>query len=134
MSMTTSASRAKDGPALADELDADWSRGYVSDDLHFRLCRFLRSLPSGSSQSATDGALPEATTVLRDLCVTRFLAWKLPSTFSPDCGISFDGRGKDARGGDKGWPVGTNLLTAEEARAMFEYCLAAPQSARNEHE
>src|SRR5690349_4503313 len=56
--------------------------------------------------------------------VDRFLAWKLPATFSPDCGISFDGRGKDARGFDKGWPIGTNLFTADEARAMFEHCLA----------
>lgn len=65
---------------------------------------------------------------LRDECrkkaLARFLAWKLPATFRPDCGISFDGRGKDARGFDKGWPVGTNLFTADEAQAMFEHCLA----------
>jgi hypothetical protein len=50
--------------------------------------------------------------------VDRFLGWKLPATFSPDCGISFDGRGYD-----RGWPTGTNLLNAEEARAMFEHAL-----------
>jgi len=55
--------------------------------------------------------------------VDRFLSWKLPATFHPDCGISFDGRGKDARGFDKGWPVGTNLFTADEARAMLAHCL-----------
>lgn len=55
--------------------------------------------------------------------VDRFLGWPLPKTFSPDCGISFDGRGPDARGYDRGWPVGTNLLNAEEARAMFEHAL-----------
>lgn len=30
--------------------------------------------------------------------VDRFLSWPLPVGFSPDCGISFDGRGKDAMG------------------------------------
>lgn len=65
--------------------------------------------------------------------VDRFLAWKLPLDFAPDCGISFDGRGKDARGYDKGWPIGTNLLTAEQARAMFEHCLA-PQPAAQPYE
>jgi hypothetical protein len=55
--------------------------------------------------------------------VDRFLGWPLPKTFSPDCGISFDGRGPDARGYAGSWPIGTNLLNAEEARAMFEYVL-----------
>jgi len=60
--------------------------------------------------------------------VDKFLAWKLPEDFHPDCGISFDGRGKDARGYDKGWPVGTNLFTADQALAMFRYCLAVESS------
>lgn len=58
--------------------------------------------------------------------VNRFLGWQLPKTFSPDCGISFDGRGPDGRGYDRGWPTGTNLLNAEEARAMFEHVLRDP--------
>lgn len=56
--------------------------------------------------------------------VDRFLAWKLPPGFCPDCGISFDGRKDDEWNKNKTWPVGTNLLTAEQARAMFEHCLA----------
>ena len=58
--------------------------------------------------------------------VNRFLNWKLPSTFSPDCGISFDGRKPDQWNADKGWPVGTNLLSAIEAKAMLEHVLDAP--------
>jgi hypothetical protein len=55
--------------------------------------------------------------------VNRFLGWKLPKDFSPDCGISFDGRGPDARGYDRGWPTGTNLFHAGQAKEMFEHCL-----------
>lgn len=61
--------------------------------------------------------------------VSRFLGWKLPKTFSPDCGISFDGRGPDAAGYEKTWPIGTNLLTAIEARAMLEHVLRAAPTA-----
>jgi hypothetical protein len=53
--------------------------------------------------------------------VDRFLAWPLPKTFEPDCGVSFD-RGP---GGPLSWPLGTNLFTANEARAMFEYCVGS---------
>lgn len=52
--------------------------------------------------------------------VDRFLGWKLPEDFGPDAGISFD-RSYSAKWG---MPVGTNLLTADQAKAMFEYCLA----------
>lgn len=57
--------------------------------------------------------------------VSRFLNWPMPTTFSPDCGISFDGRKPDQfNPNGKGWPVGTNLLTAIEARAMLEHVLS----------
>jgi len=59
-----------------------------------------------------------------NLIVDRFLYWKLPQTFSPDCGISFDGRKPDEWNKSKGWPVGTNLFTADEAKQMFQHCLA----------
>lgn len=54
--------------------------------------------------------------------VDRFLAWPLPAAFAPDGGIRFDGRMSRVTG-----PTGTNLFTAEQARAMFEHCLAAPK-------
>lgn len=63
--------------------------------------------------------------------VDRFLGWKLPKDFYPDCGISFDGRGPDARGYDRGWPTGTNLLHAGQAKEMFEHAVGkseVPQS------
>jgi len=51
--------------------------------------------------------------------VNRFLGWKLPQDFYPDAGISFD----RAYGEKWGMPIGTNLLTADQAKAMFEYCI-----------
>jgi hypothetical protein len=59
-----------------------------------------------------------------DEMLNRFLSWKLPIDFSPDCGISFDGRKPDQWNPDKGWPIGTNLLTATQAKAMLEHVLA----------
>jgi hypothetical protein len=49
--------------------------------------------------------------------VNRFLGWKLPMDFAPDCGISID----TEIAGRNGWPSGTNLLNAEQAKQMFEY-------------
>lgn len=54
--------------------------------------------------------------------VNRFLGWKLPKDFSPDCGITFK---HNETWGEypNGWPIGTNLFTADQAKAMFEHCL-----------
>jgi hypothetical protein len=63
--------------------------------------------------------------------VNRFLGWKLPADFAPDCGISFK-RESDYEhpefGRTKYEPIGTNLFHAEQAKAMFEYCLAGSTS------
>lgn len=53
-----------------------------------------------------------------DAMVTRFLGWKLPDDFAPDCGISFTAP-KNTH-----WPSGTNLLHAQQARAMLEHILS----------
>lgn len=62
-----------------------------------------------------------------DEMVNRFLAWKLPADFSPDGGVSFK-RESDYEhaefGRTKFEPTGTNLLTAQQARAMLEHALA----------
>jgi hypothetical protein len=73
---------------------------------------------------ATVVAQPAAVSVKQ--MVNRFLGWSLPKTFGPDCGITFDGRKDDEWNKNKTWPTGTNLLTADEAKAMFEYVLATP--------
>jgi hypothetical protein len=53
-----------------------------------------------------------------DEMVSRFLSWKLPSDFAPDCGIRFAPLNHP-----NSWPVGTNLFTANQAKAMFEHVL-----------
>lgn len=56
-----------------------------------------------------------------DKMVDRFLCWKLPADFAPDCGISFDSHNGQCE------PVGTNLFTAEQAKRMFEHVTAEPE-------
>lgn len=58
-----------------------------------------------------------------DAAVDRFLSWKLPKTFSPDAGISFNPAPEQQYAGLQ-WPIGTNLLTAIEAKQMLQHCLA----------
>jgi hypothetical protein len=91
----------------------------------------LGSLPDGMYSLYL--AAPAATQAVRvpDIAamVDRFLGWRLPQDFSPDCGISFDGRKDDEWNKNKQWPIGTNLLSADQARAMFEYVLAAAPAA-----
>ncbi len=54
--------------------------------------------------------------------VDKFLCWMLPKDFSPDAGISFKPTKPDGFGTHL-WPVGTNLLTAEQAKTMFKQCV-----------
>lgn len=60
-----------------------------------------------------------------DECVNRFLGWKLPSDFSPDCGISFEQYSNQDNDRYKALrkPTGTNLFNAKQAKAMFQHVL-----------
>jgi hypothetical protein len=67
-----------------------------------------------------------------DQMVDRFLCWGLPDDFAPDCHISFD---RDAaKFNQHSWPSGTNLLTAAQARQMFEHVLNADGSGLQPHQ
>ena len=74
-------------------------------------------------------AMAEQVSAVTDEMVSRFLAWRLPYDFYPDCGISFDGRKDDGWNKNKTWPTGTNLLTAEQAKAMLAHVLGAAPAA-----
>jgi hypothetical protein len=56
--------------------------------------------------------------------VNRFLSWRLPKDFQPDAGIKFD---PVANAGTKHEyrhePTGTNLLCADQARAMVRHMI-----------
>jgi hypothetical protein len=57
--------------------------------------------------------------------VDRFLAWPLPESVCADLCAT-----------EQGYPhrIGTNLLSAEEARQMLEYLLTAPSAPASEGE
>lgn len=57
--------------------------------------------------------------------VDKFLGWRVPDNFQPDAFIRFDRERAEQHGYSPTgphWPVGTNLLSADQARAMFEHC------------
>lgn len=58
-----------------------------------------------------------------DKMVDKFLAWPLPEDFYPDRHISFN-REPDALGYPPQWPIGTNLFTAVQAKAMIKHLLS----------
>lgn len=52
----------------------------------------------------------------------RFLGWRLPENFNPDCGISFKRDFNEHTDHPmKHEPVGTNLLDYTQARDMVRY-------------
>ena len=57
---------------------------------------------------------PIADKDLINAMVSRFLCWRLPENFSPDCGISFVKVNHPTS-----WPTGTNLFDANQAKAML---------------
>lgn len=57
-----------------------------------------------------------------DEMVSRFLGWKVPQDFYPDCYVTFDR--EKASAPHASWPVGTNLLHAGQAREMLEHVIA----------
>lgn len=91
-------------------LDIQWPSGklcmdgQISDKQYAAICKIL---------SPDNRQIPDVSEM-----VNRFLGWKLPQDFSPDCGISFKQLNYPSS-----WPIGTNLFTAAQAKAMFEYVL-----------
>lgn len=55
--------------------------------------------------------------------VNRFLAWKLPTNFNPDGGITVDKAYLDRLPASYPGPSGTNLFDATQAEAMVRHML-----------
>lgn len=98
-----------DGRMEAERYGEPWRRDLVGDNLVHAMAWRIHEL------EAQLAGRPDVAEM-----VNRFLGWKLPKEFSPDCGITFKPLGHP-----NGWPSGTNLLHAGQAKEMFEYCLAA---------
>ena len=61
--------------------------------------------------------------------VSRFLAWRLPENFSPDGGISFAPTYNTWGGGTaRAEPVGTNLFSFDQAKAMVLHIIGDPSA------
>lgn len=74
-------------------------------------------------KTALEQELEKPTEDVINHAVNRFLGWKLPREFSPDNGIVFKLPRWEGFPLPTGWPIGTNLLTADQAKSMFEHCL-----------
>lgn len=60
--------------------------------------------------------------------VDRFLQWRLPPDFSPDCGITFKAAFNEQTAHPmRHEPTGTNLLTFQQAEAMIRHILGETQ-------
>jgi hypothetical protein len=56
--------------------------------------------------------------------VDRFLMWRLPENFSPDCGVTFKKTINEGTPYAHTYsPVGTNLLSATQAEAMVRHMI-----------
>jgi len=54
--------------------------------------------------------------------VDRFLSWRLPDNFSPDCGISFTSISNEGTPYEYRFaPTGTNLFDVQQAEAMVRH-------------
>lgn len=79
---------------------------------------------SAAALSAQHQAEQHMKLAIYSAMVDRFLGWKLPQDFGPDCGISFTPF--HPNGTARFEPVGTNLLTADQALEMFKHCVDVP--------
>jgi hypothetical protein len=61
--------------------------------------------------------------------VDRFLGWKLPENFCPDCGITYDPPTPLSNPFNYPGPTGTNLFDVNQADAMVRYMLEGMPSA-----
>lgn len=96
------------------KLAEQWNRQYGVPSNQVRDASYVRhECPAAAAKTLIDGA------------VDRFVSWKLPADFHPDGGISFTpDYNQHTPWPAKHEPTGTNLFTVEQARAMFEHCLA----------
>ena len=106
----------KEAAAICENSPWHFSR----DGLCASLANTIRERIATPSDSPADVKNDAPMSKVTDEMVNRFLGWKLPRDFGPDAGVSFT-----PPANPHWWPIGTNLLTAEQARAMLEYVLSA---------
>lgn len=96
-----------------------WAQETMPSTLHrYRRCYSIALTPDPAE--AEQPETRKAMNVTNDI-VTRFLNWPLPQSVLPDSCVM-----------DRNYPnrIGTNLLTATEARQMLEHVLQLPEPAK----
>jgi hypothetical protein len=80
--------------------------------------------PLSIAEARAEKAEAEREALIKHM-VDRFLGWKLPENFRPDCGIHFDADAAKKLNPRNGRyePNGTNLLDATQAQAMVRHML-----------
>ncbi len=96
---------------------------HADEHVKAKLADYSNVLLDRFAAHSADARNGEGVAVTDDM-VSRFLGWKLPQDFYPDCYVAFDR--EKASMPNASWPTGTNLLHAGQARAMLEHVLAAP--------
>lgn len=113
---------------IAALIDKSAKAHSAPDALHFSqaACNVANALCSAvSAEQVGLQKGPQTTGLTRDQIehmAQRFLGWRLPDTFAPDAGISFErvcNPGSEYE--HRNEPVGTNLFTATEAEAMVRH-------------
>jgi NTP pyrophosphatase (non-canonical NTP hydrolase) len=89
------------------------------------LCPICSPRPSEATPAPADEVRMNMTEDQIKHMADRFLGWKLPENFSPDCGISFKRTHSEQSqwGPQKYEPTGTNLFDATQADAMIRYMI-----------
>jgi hypothetical protein len=130
--MTEERSDSPNWKAVAEDV-ADWIDelcvGTLRSDTKRQVADFVRKhykpRPEAkfakSTEERSDSPHMEAMMEVTDEMINRFLSWPLPDSVCSDLCVTQRDYGKA-----QGWPkrVGTNLLTADEARQMLEYVLS----------
>lgn len=88
-----------------------------------------RPLYSAQALSTTEANTRSNSMQITSEMIERCMGWRLPDTFNPDCLISFDA--EKARRLNM-WPHMTNVIHAEQARAMLEWAINGVKPAEPE--
>lgn len=117
----------KSAPASPENFDEEKGQTFAFEDAIRQLWPLmgfaLRDRLHRDAQAAS--ALGELSDTQTAHMVDRFLSWRLPENFNPDCGIHFDADAPlklDPRN-LRYEPNGTNLFDATQARAMVRHML-----------
>jgi hypothetical protein len=93
-----------------------WWQNDSTDNVDSMVDGLMVAIKAGDLRNLINS--PNKKLVVTDEMVGRFLGWKLPDDFSPDCYIRFDPPVDTSS-----WPSGTNLFDFGQAKSMLKHVL-----------